>query len=246
MLRAILIDDDQSNLSALSEKLLKHCPEVQVIGRCDNGEDGIIAIENDKPDLVFLDIEMPLMNGFVMLQQLKYRNFELVFVTAYDHYAIKAIKYSALDYLVKPVEIDDLKAAVTKAEANKNSRNSQLQMDLLLEHLNNKQPKRITIPTSDGLRFINIEDIVYLEASNNYTNIYLSTDQKLLVSRTLKDFEDILPSDTFLRIHHSTVINKYYVEKYIRGDGGQVVMRHGKILDVSKRKKSEFLQAIGQ
>ena len=246
MLRAILIDDDQSNLSALSEKLLKHCPEVQVIGICDNGEDGIIAIENDKPDLVFLDIEMPLMNGFVMLQQLKYRNFELVFVTAYDHYAIKAIKYSALDYLVKPVEIDDLKAAVTKAEANKNSRNSQLQMDLLLEHLNNKQPKRITIPTSDGLRFINIEDIVYLEASNNYTNIYLSTDQKLLVSRTLKDFEDILPSDTFLRIHHSTVINKYYVEKYIRGDGGQVVMRHGKVLDVSKRKKSEFLQAIGQ
>lgn len=246
MLRAILIDDDQSNLSALSEKLLKHCPHVQVIGRCDNGEDGINAIESEKPDVVFLDIEMPVMNGFVMLQQLKYRNFELVFVTAYDHYAIKAIKYSALDYLVKPVEIDDLKAAVTKAEANKNSRNSQLQMDLLLEHLNNKQPKRITIPTSDGLRFINIEDIVYLEASNNYTNIYLSTDQKLLVSRTLKDFEDILPSDTFLRIHHSTVINKYYVEKYIRGEGGQVVMRHGKVLDVSKRKKSEFLQAIGQ
>ena len=246
MLRAILIDDDQSNLSALSEKLLKHCPHVQVIGRCDNGEDGINAIDSEKPDVVFLDIEMPVMNGFVMLQQLKYRNFELVFVTAYDHYAIKAIKYSALDYLVKPVEIDDLKAAVTKAEANKNNRNSQLQMELLLEHLNNKQPKRITIPTSDGLRFINIEDIVYLEASNNYTNIYLSTDQKLLVSRTLKDFEDILPSDTFLRIHHSTVINKYYVEKYIRGDGGQVVMRHGKVLDVSKRKKSEFLQAIGQ
>ena len=246
MLRAILIDDDQSNLSALSEKLLKHCPHVQVIGRCDNGEDGINAIDSEKPDVVFLDIEMPVMNGFVMLQQLKYRNFELVFVTAYDHYAIKAIKYSALDYLVKPVEIDDLKAAVTKAEANKNSRNSQLQMDLLLEHLNNKQPKRLTIPTSDGLRFINIEDIVYLEASNNYTNIYLSTDQKLLVSRTLKDFEDILPSDTFLRIHHSTVINKYYVEKYIRGEGGQVVMRHGKVLDVSKRKKSEFLQAIGQ
>ena len=246
MLRAILIDDDQSNLSALSEKLLKHCPQVEVIGLCDNGEEGIKAIESEKPDVVFLDIEMPVMNGFVMLQQLKYRNFELIFVTAYDHYAIKAIRYSALDYLVKPVEIDDLKAAITKAEANKNSRNSQLQMELLLEHLNNKQPKRITIPTSDGLRFINVEDIVYLEASNNYTNIYLSTSQKLLVSRTLKDFEDILPSETFLRIHHSTIINKFYVEKYIRGEGGQVVMRHGKVLDVSKRKKSDFLLAIGQ
>ena len=246
MLRAILIDDDQSNLSALSEKLLKHCPQVEVIGLCDNGEEGIKAIESEKPDVVFLDIEMPVMNGFVMLQQLKYRNFELIFVTAYDHYAIKAIRFSALDYLVKPVEIDDLKAAITKAEANKNSRNSQLQMELLLEHLNNKQPKRITIHTSDGLRFINVEDIVYLEASNNYTNIYLSTSQKLLVSRTLKDFEDILPSETFLRIHHSTIINKFYVEKYIRGEGGQVVMLHGKVLDVSKRKKSEFLQAIGQ
>ena len=246
MLRAILIDDDQSNLSALSEKLLKHCPQVEVIRRCDNGEEGIKAIESEKPDVVFLDIEMPVMNGFVMLQQLKYRNFELIFVTAYDHYAIKAIRYSALDYLVKPVEIDDLKAAITKAEANRNSRNSQLQMELLLEHLNNQQPKRITIPTSDGLRFINVEDIVYLEASNNYTHIYLSTNQKLLVSRTLKDFEDILPSETFLRIHHSTIINKFYVEKYIRGEGGQVVMRHGKVLDVSKRKKSEFLLAIGQ
>src|SRR5688500_5085863 len=127
MLRAILIDDDQSNLSALSEKLLKHCPQVQVIGRCDKGDDGINAIESEKPDVVFLDIEMPVMNGFVMLQQLKFRNFDLIFVTAYDHYAIKAIKYSALDYLVKPVEIDDLKAAVEKAEANKNSRNSKLQ-----------------------------------------------------------------------------------------------------------------------
>lgn len=246
MLRAILIDDDQSNLSALSEKLLKHCPQVEVIWRCDNGEEGIKAIESEKPDVVFLDIEMPVMNGFVLLHQLKYRNFELIFVTAYDHYAIKAIRYSALDYLVKPVEIEDLKAAITKAEANRNSRNSQLQMELLLEHLNNQQPKRITIPTSDGLRFINVEDIVYLEASNNYTHIYLSTNQKLLVSRTLKDFEDILPSETFLRIHHSTIINKFYVEKYIRGEGGQVVMRHGKVLDVSKRKKSEFLLAIGQ
>lgn len=245
MLRAVLIDDDQSNLSSLSQKLSKNCPQIQIIGRCDNAEEGIKTIESGKPDLVFLDIEMPVMNGFVLLQQLKCRNFELIFVTAYDHYAIKAIKYSALDYLVKPVEIDDLKAAVTKAEANRNSRNSQLQMELLLEQLNKKQPKRITIPTSDGLQFIDIEDIVYLEASNNYTYIHLSTNQKLLVSRTLKDFEDILPSDLFLRIHHSTIINKRYVEKYIRGEGGQVVMRHGNVLDVSKRKKAEFLQAIG-
>jgi two-component system, LytTR family, response regulator len=185
------------------------------------------------------------MNGFVLLQQLKYRNFGLIFVTAYDHYAIKAIKYSALDYLVKPVEIDDLKAAIAKAEANNETRNGQLQLELLLEHLNKKQPKRITIPTSDGLHFIHIDNIVYLEASNNYTQIYLATDQKFLVSRTLKEFEEMLPADPFVRIHHSIIVNKHYVEKYIRGDGGQVVMRHGRVLDVSKRRKTEFLKAIG-
>ena len=189
MLRAVLIDDDQSNLSSLSEKLAKHCPQVEIIGRCDTAKDGIAVIEKEMPGLVFLDIEMPVMNGFVLLQQLKYRSFGLVFVTAYDHYAIKAIKYSALDYLVKPVEIEELKAAVAKAELNKETRNAQLQLELLLEHLNKKQLKRITIPTSEGLHFIEIDSIIYLEASNNYTHFYLSTGQKFLVSRTLKEFE---------------------------------------------------------
>lgn len=246
MLKAILIDDDQSNLSSLTEKLMKHCPQVQVIAKCDNGQDAIKAIENLKPDIVFLDIEMPVMNGFVMLQQLTYKSFELIFVTAYDHYAIKAIRYSALDYLVKPVEIDELRSAVAKAEANRSNRSAHLQLELLLEQVNKKHPQRITIPTFDGLRFINIDDIIYLEASNNYTNLYLAGNPKILVSRTLKDFEEMLPSDIFLRIHHSSIINKNQVEKYIRGEGGQVVMRNGNVLDVSKRKKSEFLQAIGQ
>ena len=246
MLKAILIDDDQSNLSALTEKLAKHCPQVEIIAKCDNGQDGIKLIDNLKPDIVFLDIEMPVMNGFVMLQELTYKNFELVFVTAYDHYAIQAIRYSALDYLVKPIEIDELKTAIAKAEANRNNRSSHLQLELLLEQLHKKQPQRITIPTTDGLRFINIDDIIYLEASNNYTNIYVAANQKFLVSRTLKDFEEMLPSEIFLRIHHANIINKNHVEKYIRGDGGQVVMRNGGVLDVSKRKKSDFLHAIGQ
>ncbi len=244
MLKTVLIDDDESNLSALSEKLAKHCQQIEIIARCDNAQDGIKCIDGLRPDVVFLDIEMPIMNGFAMLSQLHYKNFALIFVTAYDHYAIQAIRYSALDYLVKPVEIEDLKAAVLKAEANRNNQSSHLQLELLLEQLHKKQPRRITIPSSDGLRFINLEDIIYLEASNNYTNIFLTTNQKLLVSRTLKDFEEILSSETFVRIHHSYIINKHYVEKYVRGDGGQVMMRNGNLLDVSKRKKSEFLQAI--
>lgn len=244
MLKAVLIDDDQSNISSLGEKLGRHCPQIDIIARCDNGEKGIKAIDSLQPDVVFLDIEMPVMNGFVMLQQLIYKGFELIFVTAYDHYAIKAIRYSALDYLIKPVEIEELKVAVLKAEANRNNRPANSQVELLLEFLQTKQPRRITIPTAEGLQFINLEDISYLEASNNYTNIYLSTGLKFLVSRTLKDFEELLPEETFLRIHHSNIINKCFVERYIRGDGGQVVMRNGIVLDVSKRKKLEFLQAI--
>jgi two-component system LytT family response regulator len=246
MLRAVLIDDDESNLSSLSEKIAKHCRQVQIISRCDNPEAGIQVIDELKPDLVFLDIEMPEMNGFVMLQQLSYRDFELIFVTAYDHYAIKAIRSCALDYLVKPVEIEELKAAVAKAEASHNKLSSSSQLDLLLEHLQKKQPSILTIPTTDGLQFINIEDIIYLEANDNYSNIYLSNNQKFLVSRTLKDFEELLPSDIFVRIHHSNIVNKFFVDKYIRGEGGQVVMRNGNVLDVSKRKKSNFLQAIGR
>ena len=136
MLRAVLIDDDESNLSSLSEKL-KHCPQVHIISRCDNAQEGMQVIENQKPDVVFLDIEMPVMNGFVMLQQLDYKDFALIFVTAYDHYAIKAIRYSALDYLVKPVEIEELKVAVEKAEVSRSNRSSHLQLDLLLGVLDN-------------------------------------------------------------------------------------------------------------
>ena len=244
MLKAVMIDDNESNLSSLTEKLNKHCPQVQVIARCSSAAEGIQAIESLQPDIVFLDIEMPVVNGFVMLQQLSYKDFELIFVTAYDHYAIKAIRYSALDYLVKPVEIDELKNAVAKATANQSGKDRGLQLELLLEYLDKKRPRRITIPTTDGLQFIDLENIIYLEASNNYTYVYLENKQKFLVTRTLKDFEQILP-ETFLRIHHSTIINRDLIEKYIRGDGGQVVMRNGVVLDVSKRKKFEFLESIG-
>jgi two-component system, LytTR family, response regulator len=224
-----------------------HCPQVKIISCCDNAAKGIEAIDNLQPDIVFLDIEMPVMNGFLMLQQLTYKNFELIFTTAYDHYAIKAIRFSALDYLVKPIEIDDLKAAVLKAEEKRNHSYPNPQIELLVEQLISKKNNfsRIAIPTNEGLQFIRVEDIIYLEASSNYTHIFSTEKKKYIVSRTLKDFEDMLLTDTFIRIHNSYIINKNYVEKYIRGDGGQVVLSNNVTLDVSKRKKTEFLKAIG-
>jgi two-component system, LytTR family, response regulator len=246
MLNAILIDDEENSLNALKEKLYTHCAQVNIAALCDNAAKGATAIDNLHPDLVFLDIEMPVTNGFVMLQQLHYKNFELIFTTAYDHYAVKAIRYSALDYLVKPVDVEDLKAAVLRAEEKRSRAYPNPQIELLLEQLLSKKQaySRIAIPTTEGLQFLKVEDIIYLEASVNYTFIYCGS-KKYIISRTMKDFEELLPSTLFLRIHHSYIINKNFVEKYIRGDGGQVVLSNGVILDIAKRKKAEFLKAIG-
>lgn len=247
-LNAILIDDEQSGLRSLYEKLQRHCKQVEILKCCDSAEKGIEAINHLHPDLVFLDIEMPVMNGFILLQNLHYKNFELVFVTAYDHYAIRAIRYSALDYLLKPVEVDELQAAVEKAFNKRQSSSSQnLRLDLLLENLGAEKKKfqRIAIPQRDGVQLVKIEEIIYLEASVNYTILHLHGGARLLASRNLKEYEELLPAEFFVRIHHSFIINVNYVEKYIRGEGGQVVLSNKTTLDVAKRKKQEFLRAIG-
>jgi two-component system, LytTR family, response regulator len=243
ILKAILIDDEESGLNSLRQKILQHCPSVEIIAACNKPADGLAAINSLLPDLVFLDIEMPLMNGFTLLQQLTFKNFELIFVTAYDHYAIKAIHESALDYLVKPVEIDALTFAVKKAlEKKENEPNKRL--EVLLENASNQTKKlhKIAIPTFNGINFIKIEDIIYLEASGNYTKFYLTLSRQYIVSRTLKEFEDILPNDLFIRIHNSYVINLDFAEKYIRGEGGQIILSGNIMLEVSKRKKNELLK----
>jgi len=247
MLKAILIDDEENSLNGLQEKIIRHCPEIEIIATCTQPVKAIDEINNLKPDVIFLDIEMPGMNGFTLLQKVQFKNFELIFVTAYDHYAVKAIRYSALDYLVKPVEPEDLKFAVRRAVDKRNTIASRQQFDLLMENINPaaKTFKRLAVPSYDGLHFIKVSDIIYLEAHVNYTHLHLVNKQKYVVSRTIKDFEELLPSETFLRIHNSYIINKDYVEKYIRGDGGQVVLSNGAVLDVSKRKKADFLKAIG-
>lgn len=246
MLRAVLIDDEESSLNSLRQKILQHCPEIEIIASCNIPETGIEMINTLHPDLVFLDIEMPVINGFTLLQRVKNRNFELIFVTAYDHYAIKAIRYSALDYLVKPVEVTELKEAVKRSlEKKKNLPNQRL--ELLLEHAANekKQFKNLALPTQEGLQFVKVRDIIYLEASGNYTKFHMVNNNKYMASKTLKDFEEMLPNDIFIRIHNSSIINKEYVIKYVRGEGGQVVLYKDIVLDVSKRKKAIFLKAVG-
>ena len=247
MITAVIIDDETSSRSSLKHKLARHCPEVELIGECENGEAGILMLNNHQPDIVFLDVEMPRMNGFSMLQQLANKNFELIFITAYDHYAIKAIKVSALDYLVKPVAVEDLKLALEKVHLKRQFKNGNQRLELLLQNLltDKKELQRIAIPSMEGLQFVETGHIVYLEAQSNYTCFHLINAHKVTVAKTLKDFEELLPTSIFMRIHHSYIINKTLVKKYIKGEGGQVVMTDDTVLDVARRKKEEFIKAMG-
>ena len=246
-MKAILIDDETSSRNGLRQKLLTHCPEVTIIAECENGEEGIKGITTYKPDIVFLDVEMPRMNGFTMLQQLRDINFEVIFITAYDHYAIRAIKFSALDYLVKPVEIADLKSAVEKAAEKRKKSNTNMALEILLQNLviKEKGQHRIAIPSMEGIQFVETGKIIYLEAQSNYITFYIADNKKITIAKTLKDFEELLPSSIFTRIHHSYIININCIDKYIKGEGGQVVMKNGVTLDVARRKKEEFLKLIG-
>jgi len=247
MLTAIIIDDETSSRNSLKQKLTNHCQDINIIGECENGEAGIKMLTSKKPDIVFLDVEMPRMNGFSMLQQLHNKNFEVIFVTAYDHYAIKAIKFSALDYLVKPVAIEDLKLALDKASQKRQQADGNKRLELLLQNLltEKSELQRIAIPSMEGLQFVETGHIIYLEANSNYTCFYLTNGTKLTVAKTLKDFEELLPSSIFMRIHHSYIINKNLVKKYIRGEGGQVMMINDTVLDVARRKKEEFMRVMG-
>jgi two-component system LytT family response regulator len=246
-MRAILIDDELNGRIALRQKLQDYCQVVDVIGEAENGMKGMELIRDLKPDLVFLDIEMPEMDGFEMLMNLKEKNFHLVFTTAYDHYAIKAIKYAAFDYLLKPIDIDELKMTVERVQQQPMPGINQKKLETLEQNfLSRPRLNKIAIPTTEGLLFFDLQHIVHLEAESNYTNIYFDDQPRLMASRTLKEFEEILPTDTFFRPHNSHIINLHFIKRYIRGDGGQVEMKNGNYVLVSRRKKEEFLKLIGR
>ncbi len=246
MIKAILIDDEKNSRESLRKKLQVHCPLVVIAAECANGLEGLAAIELHQPDLVFLDIEMPHMNGFTMLEQLPRQNFGLIFTTAYNQYAINAIRHSALDYLVKPVEVTELTQAVARL-ANQRPQAGALpaQLEILQQLMaRQQQPRRIAVATSTGLEIILIDQIIYLEATGNYTYIHFAAEKPLLASKTLKEFEDMLPPELFFRIHNASLVNVTAIKKYNKGDGGQVTLVNGTLLDVARRRKDELLQLL--
>jgi two-component system, LytTR family, response regulator len=245
-LKAILVDDELNSLQNLQFKIQEYCPSIKVVAQTQNPEEAIRMIQQYKPDVIFLDIEMPRMSGFKMLEQIPEVDFEVIFITAYNHYAINAIRISAFDYLVKPVAIEDLQQTAERL-GTFTARKSRERADVLKKNMANpkSQDDQIAIPTNDGLEFLQIKQIIRIESSSNYSKLYLVSGQHILVTRQLKDFEELLQDYRFYRVHHSHLINLNFITRYIRGDGGQIILRNGDRIDVSRRKKEVFLKLIG-
>jgi two-component system, LytTR family, response regulator len=239
---AVIIDDEPGNIVTLLEMVKQYCPSVFIKGTAPDPLKGYELINETNPDLVFLDIEMPYGNAFDLLDKLAPVNFEVVFITAFNDYAIKAFKYAALDYLLKPVNINELKNAVDKVTKRLVEKTINTRVASLLTNLKpeNTGAQKIALPTIDGCSFEDIGNIMYLQAENSYTYIYCKGKTKLLVSKNLRDFEEILPPDLFCRIHHASIVNINFVKKYFKGRGGYVQMEDGTSIEISVRKKNDF------
>jgi len=242
-LKAILVDDEINSLQNLQQKLKEYCPAVQVIVTAQQPEEAILFIHHYKPDVVFLDIEMPRMNGFKLIDEMEDVNFEIVFVTAYNQYAIDAIRISAFDYLIKPVAVKDLQTCVDRLLESRIKKTRE-RLSILKQSLADKksQDEKIAMTTADGIEFFGIKNIIRIEADSNQTKVILADGQKIPVTMHLKDLEELLLKYRFFRIHTSHLINLAYIKKYKDGETGEVIMQNGDTISVAKRKKEEFLK----
>ena len=243
--KAIIIDDEQHCIDTLSWQLDKYCEQVDLVQSFDVSKEGLKYLNTEKVDVVFLDIEMPELNGFDLLKAVNQVDFQVIFTTAYDEFALKAFRASAVDYLLKPIDKTDLQAAIGKLNKPLASGQYMQQMENLFKNLQGTQGSgKIALPTLEGLHFVTASDILYCTSDSNYTNIFLANGGKLLVSKTLKEIEAMLKDQGFLRIHHSHMINLNRIDRYLKGDGGYVVMEDGKSLSVSRARKEAFLQCF--
>lgn len=245
MITAILIDDEANALEVLEWQLKNYCPQVDVVGKCNNVADGIVLIKAKSPQLIFLDIEMPVQNGFSLLEAFEDPQFDIIFTTAYNQYAIKAFKFSAFDYLLKPIDADDLKAAITRY-TNKNNTSVKEQLKVLSSQLQHQKLNRIAIPSVDGLMMLKPEQIVRCESESNYTKVFLDNKQKIVVAKTLGELEDVLSGFQFYRIHNSHLVNLNHVQSYVRNDGGYVIMSDATQISVARNRKNGFIEQFSK
>ena len=250
MIKAVLIDDEMDSIETLSWKLQNYCPEVSIQATFNNPVEGLDYLKNNKVDLLFLDIEMPKLNGFDVLQEIDNIDFDIIFTTAYDDFGIQAIKFSALDYLLKPVQVSELQAAVEKHKKKTVQNNTpvkQEQIDFLFKNIKLGQegkPGFIALATRESIEFAQPEEIIACASDSNYTMVHFVDGRKKLISRTLKEFDLMLAGYDFFRPHHSFLVNLDHVREYVRTDGGFLVMTNKMKIPVSKSKREEFLNLL--
>jgi two-component system LytT family response regulator len=239
LLKAIIVDDEPDSIKLLQLQLAQHCPGIEIAGTYTSSVKALPAIEKLRPDLLFLDIEMPVMNGFELLEKILYLPFNVIFITAYNQYALKAFRFNAADYLVKPVDADDLTEAVAKAV--KRAKPNPTQLSLMHRQMRGEPATRIAIPGQQGgISFIDLNDIIYSEASNNYSKLILSDGRQFLISKTLKDVQDVLEEEHFLRIHRQYIINLNHVKQFNRNEG-ILTMDNGDCIPVARNQKERLI-----
>lgn len=248
MYKAIIVEDELHSREFLKNIITDYCADLSIVALAASVEEGVAAIKLHKPDIIFLDIEMQTGTGFDLLQQFPRPEFEVIFTTAYDHYAIRAIKFSAVDYLLKPIDIEELQESVAKVIEKRKNSTGQQAIQMLLKNIRSPQASEqsITLSTSDGLEFIPLQQIIRIEASGPYSHFYLKEKNKIIVSRNLKEYEMLLSDHGFFRVHNSHIINIREVKRMIKTDGGYAVMSDDSNVSISPKKKDEFFEIIGQ
>jgi len=247
MLKAIILEDEEDSRKLLSGFIKDYCPDVNIVSAVDTVKAGLEAINTFHPDVVFMDIQLKGETSFDLLDKLGEIDFDIIFTTAYESYMLKAIKLSAVDYLLKPINAEELKSAVEKVKKKKNQQvfNNSLQV-LINNFKSNYQDHQIAISSSDGFVFVKVSNIIYLESEGAYTYFHLKGNEKMVSSKNIKEYEDLLSDYNFFRIHKSYIVNKTEVTRYIRGEGGYVIMSNKVNLDVSRRRKEEFLKLLNK
>ncbi|HEV8272274.1 MAG TPA: LytTR family DNA-binding domain-containing protein [Chitinophagaceae bacterium] len=243
MIDTLIIEDEEYSRRMLREMLHEHCPQLNIAGEADSVKTGLTAIAEYRPQLVFLDIELQSETSFEILEKLPEINFELIITTAFDHYALRAIKFCAIDYLLKPIDLSELLIAVAKVEKRLNRERLNKNLEVLVNNIKSESQNNhmIALPTLEGLLFVKVNDIIYCESSGPYTKFILKQPNNIVTSKHLKEYEDLLGGYNFFRIHKSYLVNLQEIQKYIRGEGGHLIMSNGASITVSKQRKEDFL-----
>ncbi len=245
MIKTIIVEDEKHNQELLERLLQEHFPSLEILQKASNVQDGLMAIRVHQPALVFLDVEMPDGDAFNLLAQIQQIDFEIIFVTAYDHYALQAIRFCAIDYLLKPIKVPELIEAVQKVKDNLSLKWENQRLKQLIQNLDKKsEDKRLALPTAEKTLFIPIREIIRCQGENNYTSFHLTSGSRLLVSKTLKEFEEILQHYDFARVHQSHLVNLKMIEAYHKNEGGYLIMQDGSKISISRHRRDKVLHLL--